>query len=160
MDNNIFTVLDELEIEYDLIEHVPVYTSQQARELIPHRPGASAKNLFLRDKKGKQHYLLVIDDLKKTSFDDLAKQIGTAKISMASESRLEKYLGIETGAVSLLAMINDKEKHVQLLFDEDLWQAEALQCHPLVNTATVTIAMEDIRKFLRATGHEVQLVKI
>ena len=152
--------LDRHSIEYECLEHPPVYTSEEARRLIPERPGASAKNLFLRNKKGNQHYLFVCNDLKTSDLKDLAAQVGESRLSLASPERLKKYLGLEPGAVSLLALVNDRENHVQLLVDEDLWEKEKLQCHPLTNTATLIIPLPDIKRFLKVTSHEVRLVKV
>ena len=152
--------LDRHSIEYEYLEHQPVYTSEEARRLIPERPGASAKNLFLRNKKGNQHYLFVCDDLKTSDLKDLAAQVGESRLSLASPARLKKHLGLDPGAVSLLALVNDSEHHVQVLMDEDLWEKDKLQCHPLTNTATLIIPLPDIKRFLHTIGHKVQLVII
>lgn len=152
--------LTQQAVEYEYFEHPPVYTSEEARRLIPNRPGASAKNLFLRNKRGNRHYLLVFDDLKASDFKALAAQIGETKLSLASPARLKEHLGIDPGAVSLLALVNDPGNHVRVLVDEELWEKDALQCHPLTNTATLIISLGDIKRFLHATGHEVCLVTV
>lgn len=160
MVKDIFSILADLSIQYQRINHVPVYTSEQARALVPKTDAASAKNLFLKDKKGKNHYLLVFDDLKMVDFDRLSGQVGSTRLSLASPRRLDAFLGVDPGAVSLLALVNDPDQKVQLLMDHDLWNEEFLQVHPLVNTATLVVAMEDIKRFLQAVGHEVCLVEI
>lgn len=152
--------LDQHHIIYEFHEHVAVFTSQQARDLIEPLPGASAKNLFLRDKKGKRHYLLAVDDLKIVDLKALAASQGISGLSLASPERLMKYLGVTPGAVSLMALVNDTEHQVEVLIDEDLWSSDALHAHPLVNTATLVIPMEGIRAFLTATNHTPKLVKI
>lgn len=160
MKQTIYTLLEGLSISYEKIDHPPVYTSEQARQLIPPRPAASAKNLFLKDKKGRNHYLLVFEDSKTLRFEHLAEQIGSSRLSLASLERLERHLGVDPGAVSLLALMNDRDQKVRLLVDRDLWEKEALQCHPLDNTATLVISMGDIRRFLHFTGHSPRLVII
>jgi Ala-tRNA(Pro) deacylase len=160
MNKKIYTILDDLSIEYKRIDHVPVYTSSQARELIPEQPAASAKNLFLKNKKGKAHFLVVFDDRKTLDMKLLASQIGSSRLSLASPERLQKYLGVDPGAVSLLALVNDPENNVQLVVDRDIWDEAFLQCHPLVNTATLLIAMADVKRFLQGVGHEAELVDI
>lgn len=152
--------LDQHQIAYEFHEHVAVYTSQQARDLIAPLPGASAKNLFLRDKKGKRHILLTVDDLKKVNLKSLAATQGISGLSLASPERLMTYLGVTPGAVSIMALVNDTGHQVELLIDEDLWSADALHAHPLINTATLVISMDGIRTFLAATGHTPKLVKI
>ena len=150
--------LEQLSIQYEYHEHVAVFTSEQARRLIPPLAGASAKNLFLRDRKGRRHFLLSLPDSKTLDLKSLAASLGLSGLSLASPERLLKYLGITPGAVSLMALVNDPEGRVEVLVDEDLWQADYLQCHPLVNTATLVISIHDIRKFIAATGHSIKLV--
>jgi len=152
--------LDSLSIPYERHEHVAVYTSEQARRLIAPLPGASAKNLFLRDKKGQRHILLTLDDRKTLSLRALAGQLGLSKLSLASAERLHERLGVEPGAVSLMALVNDPARSVEVLIDRDIWQAEAMHCHPLINTATLVIPLSGIRAFLAATGHTARLVDI
>jgi Ala-tRNA(Pro) deacylase len=160
MTNNIYSLLDDLSIEYQRIDHLPVYTSEQARSLIPEQPAASAKNLFLKNKKGREHFLIVFDDQKKMDMKQLANQIGSSRLSLASPERLQEHLGVDPGAVSLLALVNDPDKKVQLLFDQDLWNEGFLQCHPLVNTTTLILSMADVKRFLDRVGHITKLVEI
>lgn len=148
------------QIAYEFHEHVAVFTSQQARDLIAPLPGASAKNLFLRDKKGKRHILLTVDDQKTVNLKSLAASHGISGLSLASPERLMTFLGVTPGAVSLMALVNDADHQVEVLIDEDLWSADALHAHPLVNTATLVIPMDGIRAFLTATGHTPKLVKV
>ncbi len=152
--------LNLLSIKYEYHEHVAVYTSEQARRLIPPLAGASAKNLFLRDRKGHRHFLLSLPDTKVMDLKSLAASLGLSGLSLASPERLLKYLGITPGAVSLMALVNDTQDKVEVLVDDDLWQADYLQCHPLVNTATLVISLQDIKKFIASTGHSVRLVRI
>jgi Ala-tRNA(Pro) deacylase len=152
--------LDQLSIPYEYHAHVAVYTSEQARRLVAPLPGASAKNLFLRDKRGQRHFLLTLDDRKALDLRALAAQLGLSKLSLASVERLQEHLGVEPGAVSLMALVNDREHAVEVMIDRDLWGAEALHCHPLINTATLVIPMPGVRTFLAATGHAARLVEI
>ena len=161
MDNKkLLQFLDHLSISYEFHEHKAVYTSEQARQLIPKLPGVPAKNLFLRDKKGNQHFLLTLEDTKAVDLKSLAAKLGISKLSLASPERLMEILGIEPGAVSLLALVNDVANKVRLLADREVWQADQLQCHPLVNTATLVISHQDIIKFLELTGHTGNWVEI
>lgn len=157
---NIYTILDNLLIRYERIDHPAVYTSEEARRLIPYRPAKDAKNLFLRDKKGRRHVLLVIDDQKSVHFKNIEKQTGLSRLSLGSPERLMKYLGVTPGAVSLLALINDSEGKVEVLIDSELWQGEKIQAHPLVNTATVVMAIRDMERFIEHTGHTYQFVDV
>ena len=152
--------LEQLSIQYEYHEHAAVFTSEQARRLIPPLAGATAKNLFLRDRKGRRHFLLSLPDSKTLDLKSLAASLGLSGLSLASPERLLKYLGITPGAVSIMALVNDTENNVEVLMDQELWQADYLQCHPLVNTATLVISLQDIKKFIAITGHTVKLVII
>lgn len=157
---DIYAFLDQHHIPYIRQDHPPVYTTEQAERLVPPLPGVHAKNLFLRDKRGKRYFLLVVQASKEIDLKNLAIQIETSRLSLASPRRLMEYLGIEPGAVSLLALINDPEHNVELLIDRHLWDADALHCHPLVNTATLAIPLSGIKTFLTATGHTYHLIDV
>lgn len=160
MTNDIFNILERLSIRYERIDHPAVYTSEEARQLVPHRPARAAKNLFLRDKKGKRHILLVVDDRKSVQFKDIERQTGLTHLSMGSPERLACHLGVTPGAVSLLALINDPEGRVEVLIDRELWEVEEIQAHPLINTATVVISVADMARFITHTGHSIQFVDV
>jgi len=94
-------------------------------------------------------------DLKRVS--EVAE---SSKLSFGSADRLKKHLGIEPGSVSLLALYNDPDGQVEVLIDKDLWQEEALLCHPLQNTSTLRVPRQDMERFFQATGHNFQLVTV
>lgn len=94
-------------------------------------------------------------DLRRT-----ATALGPSKLSLASNERLARHLGVEPGAVTLLALINDPDHHVEVFIDEDLWASPALRCHPLVNTATLILPRQGLERFLAATGHSYRLISI
>jgi Ala-tRNA(Pro) deacylase len=152
--------LDQLSISYERHDHVAVFTSEQLRQVESPLTGISTKNLFLRDKKGSRHFLLVLDDTKSADLKALAGRLGTTTLSLGSAERLMARLGTEAGSVSLMGLVNDPDHMVELIIDRDVWQAERLQCHPLINTATIAISLADIKKFLEATGHTARLIDI
>lgn len=156
----LFQFLDQLGIHYVRHDHVAVYTSEQLRQVESPLSGVSTKNLFLRDKKGTRHFLLILDDTKSLDLKALASKLGTTTLSLGSAERLMARLGVEPGSVSLLALVNDAEHRVEVLMDREVWQAEALQCHPLINTASLQISLADVKRFFEATGHAVRLVDI
>ena len=157
---NIYDFLKQNSIRFQRFDHPPVYTVAEANRLKPPMPGRATKNLFLKDKKGARHFLLVCEDAKILDLKRLAASMGVSHLSLASKERLAKYLGIEAGAVSLLALINDPGLHVEVLIDKDLWSVESMQCHPLVNTSTLVIPLEDVQVFIKATGHSFRLIDI
>lgn len=157
---NITIFLQQNGIAYQRVEHPPVYTCEEAERLVPFLSGAHTKNLFLRDAKGRRHVLVVVDWEKQVDLKALARVLEISKLGMASAARLQQHLGVAPGAVTLLALANDIQQHVEVVIDAPLWQAPALQCHPLINTATLSIAHNDIERFLECTGHAAQIIDV
>ena len=147
-------------MSYERFDHPAVYTVSEAKKLSPEMDGASTKNLFLRDKKGIRHFLVVVPQDKQVDLKELSSILEASRLSFASPDRLKKYLGIEPGSVSILALLNDPEKTVEVFVDNELWNAEIILCHPLVNTSTLAITRNGIKQFLEKTGHNLMLVEI
>lgn len=158
--SGLLAFLDARGIAYERTDHPAVFTVDEARRLVPVLPGAPTKNLFLRDQKGQRHFLVVVGHDTSVDLKALAPVIGSSKLSLGSAERLEARLGIEPGAVSLLALVNDPTHEVELVVDRALWQADALLCHPLVNTATLVIPKREVERFLLATGHTARIVDV
>ncbi len=157
---DIYRFLAEHSIEYERVDHPPVFTCEQAEQLVPPIPGAHTKNLFVRDKKGRRHFLVVVGHDKAVNLKALSSMLGVSNLSFASSERLERHLGIEPGAVSLLAIVNDVAGAVEVLIDADLSKEPILQCHPLVNTSTLAISRSDIERILEITGHRWTVVPV
>ena len=155
-----FQFLAQHNVEYERHDHPAVYTVEESERLVPPLPGAKTKNLFLRDKKGQRHFLVVIPAQKRVNIKTLPEVVGSSRLSFGSAKRLKKYLGVEPGAVTLLAIFNDPDHKVEVFIDRDLWESEAFNFHPLVNTSTLVISRKDIERFVKATGHEVRIVDV
>jgi Ala-tRNA(Pro) deacylase len=140
-------------IVYEKFEHRAVFTCEEAEQLPP-MPGMGTKNLFLRDKKGKRHFLVCLPYDKKLSLKDFAERVGVQGVSLASPERLRAHLGVEAGSVTIIGLVNDTQHAVELWIDEELWQAALIHGHPLRNTATLSIPHEGVVAFLQTTGHE------
>ena len=98
---------------------------------------------------------------KKFKTKELSKQIGSARLSFASEEYMVKYLNIRPGSVSIMGLMNDKENKVNLLIDEDVLKEEFLGCHPCVNTASLRLKTKDVtEKFLPCVGHSYRVVHL
>ena len=156
----ILDFLSQNGIEYKMAEHPAVMNCEEARRLVPKLGGHQTKNLFLRDKKGVRHVLVVVDEAKNVDLAALGKLLSVDRFSFGSPERLEKHLGIKPGSVSLLALINDTSHSVELVVDKDVWEASAVDCHPLVNTATLSIPHEGVDKFFHLTGHEPKVIEL
>jgi Ala-tRNA(Pro) deacylase len=156
----IYDVLESNGIEYERVDHPPVYTCDDVRRLVPGLPGAETKNLFLRDSKGRRHFLVTVGPDKRVDLKGLASELGVGGLRMASAQRLMEHLGVEAGAVTLLALINDADGAVEMLFDEELWNEEAFQCHPLVNTSTLILSKRALKAFFTAVEHEPRILAV
>jgi Ala-tRNA(Pro) deacylase len=159
-EEKIYEVLKKLNIPYTKHEHPPVYTVEQAEQYWEDIEGTHCKNIFLRNKKGKRHYLVILLSSKKADLKALEKQLGEDRLSFASPERLMRYLGLEPGAVSPFGLINDNKKEVQVIIDRDLRRAELVNFHPNVNTATVGIDFTDFEKFLAWCGNRIRYLQL
>ena len=139
-------------------EHAAVMTVEEAERLVPKLPGAKTKNLFLRDKKGLRHFLVTLPHDASVDLNALGAVLGAGRLGFASAQRLHQHLGITPGAVSVLALCNDRAGAVEFIIDRSLWTAPALLAHPLVNTATLVVSHADLEKFLTATGHSPRVI--
>jgi Ala-tRNA(Pro) deacylase len=145
--------LEENGINVKTFEHPPVHTVQESQNLRGTIPGVHTKNLFLRDGK-KNYFLFVTDENATVHLKSLGRKIGAkGGLSFGSPEALMELLGILPGSVSLLAAINDSEKKVAIVLDEQLLRASVINCHPLTNTRTTSLSNEAIAAFLSLTGH-------
>jgi Ala-tRNA(Pro) deacylase len=140
--------------------HPPVMTVAESERLVPPLPGAKTKNLFLRDRKGARHFLVTVPHALPVDLDWLGAVLGAGRLSFASAERLLRHLGITPGSVSLLALVNDAPRAVEFVIDRGLWEAPAVQAHPLRNDATMVIAHADLARFLAATGHVPRVIDV
>lgn len=155
----IYEFLDNNNITYELFNHPAVFTCEQAEKVCPKMPGASIKNLFLYDSKTNKYFLVIVGKEKQVDFKQFRKMLNAPRLSFASPEQLKKHLGVDPGSVTILGLINDVENAAQVIFDINL-ENKMLQCHPLVNTATLTISFEGIKKFLSLTKHNYILLDI
>jgi Ala-tRNA(Pro) deacylase len=120
---DIFRFLEENGIAYERCDHPAVFTCEEAERLVPAMEGAKTKNLFVRDKKGRRHFLVVVGYEKIVDLKSLSSLMDLSSMSMASPDRLKRYLAVDPGSVTILAVINDTEKKVEVVFDRALWHS-------------------------------------
>ncbi len=155
-ETKVYEVLKKLEIPFARHEHPPVFTVEQAQQHWVGVAGAHCKNLFLRNKKGNRHYLVILEHAKNANLRKLTEKLGEDRLSFGSPERLKRFLGLDPGAVSPFGLINDSQKEVIVVMDQDLRRAELVNFHPNVNTATVGISAADFEKFLAWAGNSVR----
>lgn len=158
-EHDVLAALDDLGIQYERFEHPPVFTVEEANLHRGDIPCGKTKNLFLRNKKGRRHYLVVTEAEKKVDLRSLKERVGESALSFASPERLQRYLGLTPGSVSPFGIINDIKDEVMVLLDRDLLRHTALGFHPNVNTATLVIQTEDFQRFLDHCGNVVRILR-
>lgn len=156
----VFQVLDALDITYEIHEHPPVPTVEDAVPYWNEIEATHCKNLFFRNHKGNRHYLVILKHEQQLMIRDLEQRLKQGKISFASTQRMERYLGLTGGSVSVFGLINDSENHVHLFLDAALKRAEKISFHPNENTATLVISIESFLKFLDWSGNTYEFINL
>jgi Ala-tRNA(Pro) deacylase len=151
----VLNALTDLGIGFERFEHPPVFTVEQALEHWAGIDATHCKNLFLRNKKGDRHYLVVAAHTTPIDIASVAARVGDAKLSFASADRLMARLGLTPGAVSPFGLLNDREKAVLVVLDRRLRDAARVGFHPNVNTATVVLSLPEFERFLAVCGNPV-----
>ena len=153
----VYDFLDKLGIQYQRIDHEAAMTMEACEE-IDHALGDNTticKNLFLCNRQETDFYLLLMPGDKPFKTKDLSAQIHSARLSFAKPEYMEKYLDITPGSVSVLGLMNDSEKKVQLLIVEDVIKEPYFGCHPCINTSSLKFTTEDLmQKIIPALEHE------
>lgn len=151
-----YDFLDKLGIHYWQTDHEQAAnTMEDCKEVDAILDATICKNLFLCNRQKTKFYLLMMPGDKPFKTKELSKQINSARLSFAPEEFMIEYLDIHPGAVSVMGLMNDQDKHIKLLIDEDVLDGEFLGCHPCVNTSSLKIRTKDITDiFLPAVDHD------
>ena len=153
----VYDFLDKLSVTYQRVDHEAAMTMEACEE-IDRALGDNTticKNLFLCNRQETDFYLLLMPGDKPFKTKDLSAQIHSARLSFAKPEYMEKYLDITPGSVSVLGLMNDSEKKVELLIDEDVMKEPYFGCHPCINTSSLKFTTEDLmQKIIPALEHE------
>ena len=150
----VYDLLDKLDIPYRHVAHDAAETMEACLEIDTRLGTKMCKNLFLCNRQQTDFYLLLMPGDKPFKTKELSGQLGVARLSFGSGEKMEEYLGLLPGSVSVMGLMNDKEKAVRLLIDADLLKESEIGVHPCLNTASLAISTADIlEKFLPHTGH-------
>ncbi len=152
--------LNDLNIPFDLYDHPPVPTVEEALPYWKDIDAAHCKNLFFRNHKGNRHYLVILDHRRQLNIMDLEQKLKQGKISFASPKRMERYLGLSAGSVSAFGIINDHENHVHVFLDEALQSATHISFHPNENNATLVISFASFLRFLESSGNSYEFIAL
>lgn len=156
----VLALLDEKNIKYELVEHEEVHTIEDMKELGLLDKGYVCKNLFLRNANGKMHFVLSCHHEKEVNVQEIAKKIGSTRLSFGSEERLDKYLKLKNGYVSPFGVINDESKSVIFIFDKEIQNEQKVGFHPNTNKATIYLTFKDVKKIIEDHGNDVVFIKL
>ena len=154
---DLFEYLAQIGIKTTTVEHEPLFTVEQADTMASGIPGGHIKNLFLKDDK-KQLWLIVAEDHAKIELKKVSAALNTKGLRFADADLLWQTLGVKPGSVTPFALINDRDHTVNVVLDSTLLDFTILNAHPLENTATTSISLQDFKKFLKSTEHEIQTI--
>ena len=144
--------LHELGITFDVVEHPPAFTTEQADSYIEGMEGVRTKSMFLTNRKKTQYYLLIMDDKKRLDMDDFKVQVGAGRIRMASLDSLAEKMTLPAGTVSPFGLLNNDEKDILVYFDKDIVSEDIMTFHPNTNEKTIFIKTQDLFRFLESIG--------
>ena len=157
----VYDYLDRLHIEYERIDHEVAMTMEASAAIDAALEATICKNLFLCNRQETDFYLLMMPGGKKFKTKELSKQIGASRLSFAKDEYMLKYLDITPGSVSVLGLMNDKEKKVRLVVDEDVTKGEYIGCHPCINTSSIRLKTADLMEIiLPDLGYEPVIVHL
>lgn len=155
----LYAFLDAQQINYVAIEHQPVHTVEEAEQLhLPH-PEAGAKNLFLRDDRMRNYYLLTVRDALPVDIKAFQEKIGARRLSFASEDDLMRYLKLIKGAVTPFGILNDDSRTVKLYVDA-YFCGKTISVHPNENNATVYLEADTLVELLQEHGNVVSYIDL
>ena len=156
-----YDFLDSLGVEYDRIDHEAAFTMEVCEEIDKVLGGKTCKNLFLCNRQKTAFYLLLMPGDKPFKTKDLSAQIGSSRLSFATEEDMLELLNLTPGSVTILGLMYDKENRVKLLVDEEVLKDEYFGCHPCINTSSLRLKTADVfGPFLKAVKHDYIVVKL
>ncbi len=156
----LFDLLSDLNIETTTHDHEAVFTVEESAKIKQDIPGGHTKNLFLKDKKG-NFFLIVAEGTAQIKLNHVHGLIGASgRVSFGKPEALMELLGVKPGSVTAFAPMNDKDGKVKVIIDEPLLRYDLINCHPLINEATTTIAREDLIRFLEHVNHAPEIIQV
>ena len=148
-------------VEYEVTEHEAVYNMEELDAVDLPYPGADAKNLFVRDDKKRNYYLITVKGDKRVDLKEFRKTHETRPLRFASEDDLMAIMKLISGAVTPLGLLNDDERKVQFYIDEDFMAGSGrIGVHPNDNTATVWLQASDLIKLIEEHGNAVHVITV
>ena len=157
----IYDYLKSREIWHEITEHEAVYNMEEVAQIQLPYPEQEAKNLFVRDDKKKNYYLITVKGEKRVDLKEFRSRNNTRRLGFASESDLMEILGLIPGAVTPFGLLNDEDDYVQLIIDKEVAEGEWFVCNTGINTTHLKFKTQDLlKKFLPYTHHRPRIVDL
>ena len=157
----VYDLLDSLGVTYQRIDHEPAMTMEACAEIDRVLDATICKNLLLCNRQCTSFYLLMLPGEKSFKTSTFSKTIGSSRLSFADPQYMEEFLDITPGSVSVMGLLNDKDRRVELIMDEDILKGEYIGFHPCINTSSLRLKTADLmEKIIPAMGHPPRLVAI
>lgn len=157
----IYDFIKSKNIWHEITEHKAVFNMNELSEIEVPYPEYDAKNLFVRDDKKRNYYLITVKGDKKVDLKEFRRQNNTRPLSFASEQELMSIMNLIAGSVTPLGMLNDKELKVAFYLDKDFLNGkQIIAIHPNENTATLWLKVEDLISIIKEHGNEVNIVEL
>lgn len=157
----IYEFIKSKNIWHEITEHKAVFNMADLSIINIPYPESNAKNLFVRDDKKRNYYLITVKGNKKVNLKEFKKSNNTRNLSFANEEDLMNILGLIPGAVTPLGLLNDKDLKVSFYLDKDfVYDNSIIGIHPNDNTATIWIKVNDLINIIKEHGNIVNIVKI
>lgn len=152
--------LEELGIPYQIVEHQPALTTEQADSFIEGIDGVRTKTMFLTNKKKTQFYLLIMDDQKQLDMDAFKELVGANRIRMASSESLYDKMHLPPGVVSPFGLLNTKDHDIAVYIDQEILSEDRMSFHPNTNEKTIFIETKDLLRFLEAIAFPATIIEL
>lgn len=157
----IYKLIKEKGYWHEITEHKAVYTMDEVNDIYVPYPEYDAKNLFVRDDKKRNYYLITVKGNKKVDLKEFRKNNNTRPLSFASENDLMTILNLIPGSVTPLGLLNDQELKVSFYLDKEfLTGKEIIGVHPNDNTATIWLKVEDLITLIKDHGNEITIINL
>lgn len=157
--SDLMAFLAGLGVDTRTVDHAPVFTVAESDAIEREIEGGHTKNLFLKDSKGKL-FLVVAESHTRVDLKALAARLSAGRFSFGKPDLLMEVLGVTPGSVTAFAAMNDAAGRVSVVVDDNLMRHDTVNCHPLENAATTSIARDDLFRFLSACGHEPRIAPL
>ena len=158
MDKKLEKYMKTHDVEYNEYKHDAVFTVEESKKLKKDLPGLHCKTLFLKDNKG-NFYLVGLPANKRLDIKNLRKHLGVKKVRFGTPEELKKEINLVPGSVSIFGMVNVKG-NVLLVLDKEVWDAKEIGFHPNINTSTLVLKHEDLKKFYDSLDCEKEVLEL